>query len=85
MQQKCILIGLELNAILSAHSGPPQYPEVKTKTVGMVCVCVSGSFHHPPYKHENLRRRKERYLLFWESMCSSRASWDTRRSSRGDW
>lgn len=28
---------------------------------------------------------EERYLLFWESMCSSSASWDTRRSSRGDW
>lgn len=40
MQQKRILIGLELNAILSAHSGPPQYPEAKTKTVGMGCVCV---------------------------------------------
>lgn len=40
VQQKRILIGLELNAILSAHSGPPQYPEAKTKTVGMGCVCV---------------------------------------------
>lgn len=25
-------IGLDLNAVLSAHSGPPQDPEVKTKT-----------------------------------------------------
>lgn len=32
VQQKCILIGLDLNTVLSAHSGPPQHPEVKTKT-----------------------------------------------------
>lgn len=26
--QKCILIGLDLDTVLSAHSGPPQHPSV---------------------------------------------------------
>lgn len=39
VQQKCFLIGLDLDTVLSAHSGPPQHPEVKTKTGG----CLESS------------------------------------------
>lgn len=39
MQQKSVLIGLDLDAVLSAYSGPPQHPEVKTKTGG----CLESS------------------------------------------
>lgn len=39
MQQKCVLIGLDLDTVFSAHSGPPQHPEVKTKTGG----CLESS------------------------------------------
>lgn len=28
VQQKCVLIGLDLHTVLSAHSGPPQHPPV---------------------------------------------------------
>lgn len=42
VQQKCVLIGLDLDTVLSAHSGPPQHPSVLW--VHVVQQCLLG---HP--------------------------------------
>lgn len=42
VQQKCVLIGLDLDTVLSAHSGPPQHPSVL-----WVHVVQQGFLGHP--------------------------------------